>query len=55
MSDWSLACPDWTARIQARQSLVPEMPLLLRAEAERAVTIFKRLRLPDLSRGGRGR
>ena len=48
MTAWSLACPDWAARIQAGQSLLPEMPLLLRAEAERAVTIFNRLRLPDV-------
>lgn len=45
---WSLACPDWAARIKSKQSLLPEMPLLLRAEAERAVNIFNRLRLPDV-------
>jgi len=40
---WSLACPDWIARIQTGRTLVPDLPLL-RGEAERAVTIFNRLR-----------
>ncbi len=47
MSDWSLACPDWITRIQTCRTLVPDLPLL-KGEAERAVTIFNRLRLPDV-------
>ena len=44
---WSLACPDWPARIRAGRSLLPKLPLI-EAEASRAVAIFDRLRLPDV-------
>ncbi len=44
---WSLACPDWQERLKTGRSLVPKLPLD-RAEAERAVAIFNRLRLPDV-------
>lgn len=44
---WDLSCPDWDARIRERRSLVPELPLV-RSEADRAVQIFDRLRLPDV-------
>lgn len=46
-SDWNTACPDWERRIIERRSLVPELPLF-EAEAERALRIFKRLRVPDI-------
>jgi hypothetical protein len=46
---WNLACPDWQTRIQSRtRSLLPELPLLDQAAAKRAVTIFDKLRLPDV-------
>lgn len=46
---WPLACPDWQARIQSKtRSLVPDMPLLDEAAARRAVTVFDKLRLPDV-------
>jgi phage terminase large subunit-like protein len=44
---WSFACPDWVERLRAGRSLVPDLPLN-RAEADRAVAIFNRLRLPDV-------
>lgn len=44
---WSTALPDWEDRIRNRQSLVPDLPLdMLRAE--KALRIFKQLRVPDL-------
>jgi hypothetical protein len=51
VSAWSLACPDWIAGIQAGRTLVPDLPLR-KGETERAVTIFNRLRLPDMPRSG---
>ena len=48
MSAWKFACPDWVERLKSGRSLVPELPLD-RAEAERAVSIFNRLRLPDVA------
>jgi len=44
---WRTACPDWAARIRAGRSLVPDLPLI-KAEADCAVEIFSRLRLPDV-------
>lgn len=44
---WDLSCPDWEERIRTGKRLVPELPLY-KSEAERAVAIFKRLRLPDV-------
>lgn len=44
---WSFACPDWVERLKAGKSLVPDLPLD-RDEAERAVAIFNKLRLPDV-------
>lgn len=44
---WSTACPDWQERLLAGKSLVPVLPLF-DAEAEKAVRVFNRLRLPDV-------
>jgi phage terminase large subunit-like protein len=45
---WRLACPDWKARLKAGRSLVPDLPLLDRAQGDRAVAIFNKLRLADV-------
>jgi len=44
---WDTSLPDWDVRIQTGQSLIPELPLF-DASADRALAIFKRLRVPDL-------
>lgn len=44
---WDFSCPDWEERLRDGRSLVPDLPLDA-AEAERAVAIFDRLRLPDV-------
>jgi phage terminase large subunit-like protein len=44
---WDTSLPDWEDKIVAGQSLVPDMPLN-DAQADRALAIFKRLRVPDL-------
>ncbi len=44
---WSFACPDWPERLKDRKSLLPSLPLN-QAEADRAVAIFNKLRLPDV-------
>jgi phage terminase large subunit-like protein len=48
MAAWSLAVPDWRERIRTGRSLLPHMPHLDAAEANRAVAIFNKLRLPDV-------
>ena len=48
MTAWSCACPDWETRIRAGHSLLPDLPLV-RAEADRGLAIFNRLRLPDVA------
>lgn len=47
MTEWSTACPDWAERIMTGRPLIPDLPLF-DAEAERAVRIFSRLRVPDI-------
>lgn len=44
---WNFACPDWIERLKAGRSLVPDLPLDEK-EADRAVAIFNKLRLPDV-------
>jgi phage terminase large subunit-like protein len=44
---WSTALPDWKGRILAGKSLVPDLPLFDEV-AEKALRIFKRLRVPDV-------
>jgi phage terminase large subunit-like protein len=44
---WSTACLDWQERLLAGRSLVPPLPLF-EEEAQRAVRVFNRLRLPDV-------
>ena len=45
---WDLSTPDWQDRIRAGRSLVPDLPLLDKIAAQRAVDVFDRLRLPDV-------
>lgn len=45
---WNLAVPDWQERIRAGRSLLPSLPDLDKTEAARAVSIFNKLRLPDV-------
>jgi phage terminase large subunit-like protein len=47
LSTWNFACPDWVERLKDGRSLVPDLPLFT-AEADRAVAIFNKLRLPDV-------
>lgn len=44
---WSLACPDWKARLRAGRPLLPDLPLN-RPAADRAVAVFNKLRLFDV-------
>ena len=42
---WSTACPDWGARLRRGESIIP--PPLFPEEAERALSVFKALRIVD--------
>ena len=44
---WSTSCQDWESRLLAGRPLVPELPLF-RDEADKALRIFGRLKLPDV-------
>jgi phage terminase large subunit-like protein len=44
---WDLSCTDWHDRIRHGRSLVPALPLF-KANADKAVKVFNRLRLPDV-------
>ncbi|QLH15859.1 terminase large subunit [Paracoccus pantotrophus] len=44
---WDTSLPDWKDRIVNRRPLIPDLPLF-DAVAEKALAIFKRLRLPDV-------
>lgn len=44
---WDTSCPDWERRLLAGESIVPDLPLF-QEEADRALRIFKRLRVPDM-------
>jgi phage terminase large subunit-like protein len=44
---WNLSCPGWEARLRAGKSLVPTLPLF-KAEADRGVAVFDKLRLADV-------
>lgn len=44
---WDLSCKDWQTRIRDGRPLIPDLPLN-RAEADRAVGIFNKLRIPDV-------
>src|ERR1035437_7729238 len=45
---WSLSVPHEQDRIRIGRSLVPDLPLLDKIAAQRAVDVFDRLRLPDV-------
>lgn len=44
---WSFAVPDWKDRIKDGRPMLPDLPLF-DAQAEKALRIFKRLRVPDI-------
>ncbi len=44
---WDFSNPNWVERLRSGHSLVPELPLD-RGEADRAIGIFNRLKLPDV-------
>lgn len=46
--EWRFACPDWEVRLREGRSLLPDDLPLDWAEANRAVAIFNKLRLPDV-------
>lgn len=48
MMHWDFSCPDWWERLQAGESIIPELPLDW-DEARRAIGIFNKLRLPDVT------
>lgn len=48
MPDWSTACPDWVDRLRAGESIIP--PPIFPAEAERALAVFRELRIVDAPR-----
>lgn len=47
LTGWDFACPDWKERLKSGRSLIPDLPLD-QAKADRAVSAFNKLRLPDV-------
>ncbi len=47
MKYWDTSCPDWRERLKSGSSLVPPLPLYS-SISERALGVFKRLRVPDM-------
>lgn len=47
LTQWDFSVPDWRERLAAGRTLMPTLPLD-RREADRAVAIYNRLRLPDV-------
>lgn len=45
--DWDFSCPDWFERMKAGRSLIPDLPID-KKEADRALTMFGKLHLPDV-------
>lgn len=45
MPEWSTSCPDWAARLRARESIIP--PPIFPEQAEQALAIFKELKIVD--------
>lgn len=45
MPEWSTACPDWAARLRARESII--QPPIFPDQAEQALAIFKQLKIVD--------
>ena len=45
MPAWSTACPDWGAKLRGGASIIP--PPIFPEEAERALAIFKQLKIVD--------
>ena len=43
--EWSTACVDWAARLQARESIIP--PPIFPEQAELALDVFKQLKIVD--------
>ena len=43
--EWSTACVDWAARLQARESIIP--PPIFPEQAEQALEVFKQLKIVD--------
>ncbi|WBU27576.1 terminase large subunit [Rhodopseudomonas palustris] len=46
--DWRTALPDWESRILERKSLIPPNLVFFDEQAEKALRIFKRLKVPDI-------
>lgn len=44
---WNLSCQGWEAKLRAGNSLIPDLPLH-RAEGDRAVAVFNKLKLADV-------
>ena len=45
--EWDTSLPDWKERVLSGESLIPDLPIF-DAPAEKALKIFRRLKVPDL-------